>query len=329
MRSLGTSEKREATKRAKSIFDEAQDLVWKKGVAPSATLASIEELYETAPIKPNAVSRKRAANCLRTVVGEDSKAKKVTLADLTADALMAYITAQKIKGRTSDGINSTLRQARSVFSKRARKYYIERGIVIPATLTGWLEAPLLPSAVSGYQPIDRVDLRGIDKAIESVRNTNPDLWLACSLSRRLGLRNDEIFSAVGEWVENTPSGPALVIRNRQIWRPKNGVSGILLLDTELASVLMLRDKDEFLVAPARTKTARYDIVYRDTSTLLRPFLQGRQKALYELRKEAGADTTTSQGLAAAKSMLRHKSQATTEKYYAAYLNPSQPIRPTT
>jgi len=66
-------------------------------------------------------------------------------------------------------------------------------------------------------------------------------------------------------------------------------------------------------------TARAKLCDRDICRFVEPFIKGRRKLAYELRRWAGLRVATRYGVYAAQAFLGHRSVTTTEKFYAKNL----------
>jgi integrase len=157
---------------------------------------------------------------------------------------------------------------------------------------------------------------------QQIRQTDPDTFRVYLLAARLGLRDKEIVSVRGDWIEERRGKWVLAIidRPQQPFRTKAGVNRWLELSQELIDEFCTDiGKPCYLVADGKSPTTRQNAIYRTASAFIRRHLPGRSKSLHELRKYAGARIATEHGLYAAKEFLKHATVSTTEKHYAAYL----------
>lgn len=172
----------------------------------------------------------------------------------------------------------------------------------------------------GYRIIPREVLVGIDASAERQRATNPNVHRVYLLVRKLGMRSVEIFRARTSDIFEVADGKFAI----RIISKKSGREEVIPRTIILSEVLVRefhkRGTDEFLIAPALAPTLRYNIIYKTTNAWLRNFLPGREKCLYELRKAAGSEVATADGLMAAQKFLGHKRYETTKQWYAEYVD---------
>lgn len=335
--SLKTESKTVAKKLAPNIYNDY--LIALRSPEPaglpqkSSPLEAIEKAYLEFG-KGTKATRTQNINVLYRIVapGADKKAAGKLSGDLiTGDAITRFVCTALTgdKPRPAHSINSDIRHARAVFSKAARRdVYKVNKIALPITLDDFMVATGADDSRNqgGYIPIPRSSLADLDGALAKIKDTEPDLWIVVSLMRRCGMRNSEVLAARGEWIIDTEEGPAIAIIARPYFSPKNGRGGEILIDLELAAML-IQKPDDHLVAPGKLPTQRYNLIYREASAWVRQFIgKSRKKSLYELRKEAGSRVAAESGLFAAQALLRHKSQATTEKYYATSINRPRAIK---
>lgn len=252
--------------------------------------------------------------------------KKVDALPLTVLTEQSVYTFQanglKLEFRAA-GLNSTLNQARSVFSTPARFF---SSIVLP-DLKGFMAGDGIPQSHgdSAFQEIPTEVLAEIEADAKKERDAgNVDLWRTYLLFRRLGLRNIEIKAATGDWIAEHKGKLKLCIINRPgVFHPKAKIERRIALSAELLAEFSSILPGEHLIAPKATKTRRAEIVDRDCNVLVRRHLPkaSRQKACYELRKQAGAEIASDPngGIYQAHKFLGHSNIGTTEKHYSAYI----------
>jgi len=355
-KSLNTRNRAEALERAKTAEAKimAGDTRWlhprAAANAAPATLGEIVTAYESWSRGNERARKNNVLQLLRIVSPDTSMPKNASKADRTdaacnarrtlalakssevcdAASIATHITAGLDQKRSGSSINSDIRQARAIFSKKAQRHYSQMGLKMPKTLAEFLAADLVDCHDDHtYVPIPRPQLAALDKEIASLKGANLEMWKTLSLVRRCALRNSEIFAARREWLIETDAGPALAVRNADGFASKNGQGAEILIDAELAAVLSDVPAGKFLVLPGEevTKTARANFINRASNRVVRKYLPGRVKGIYELRKEAGSWVATHVGLYAAQQLLRHKSQRVTESNYATSLNRPTAIVP--
>lgn len=229
------------------------------------------------------------------------------------------------------GLNTTVRNVKALFNSWAVKQLFH-SLKLP-DLRELEKALFLHAPAEGFVPWPAEVYATMHAASEGLRQEKPELWLVNALLRRLGLRDEELLEARREWIEvqyvaaGDGMGPPqrrawLAIQNRGVAFTilKHGAARRLELDWELQELLLPRTGH--LVADGWAPTTRYKLIYRLHSQWLRPLLPtgvDHAKTNHQLRMYAGSMIYTTHGLEAAAYFLGHKSQETTEKYYAAWL----------
>lgn len=322
--SLRTENKNLAQKRAQALLDTVIERYYEGfNAGRKTTIGQILMAYHLAPLGLSERSKRANVGYFLRIVAPllspTAACTRKAMDVVTPRNIHAYHNAELRKGRSGASINSDVRQGRSVLSRRFRDYLRGEGLVLPSCVEGFLEvAPLRdPKSHRGYVPIEREKLAKMDTDLAKLKSEDPQAWLVIALARRTGLRNSEILAATGSWLKERPEGLVIEVRNRLEFATKNGVEGAILLDPELAEALRGTPPDAYLVADHMGKTARRNLVYRKVSAWMRCWLPGREKSLYELRKEAGSTLAMALGLDAAQRLLRHKNVQTTKNYYVA------------
>jgi len=232
--------------------------------------------------------------------------------------------------RLAVSANSTLRCARSVFARDVLPLYADLRLPAGNPLEGCQYLP--ESRDIGYQPLDRAVIDAVEESARALRVADLDLWLAYMLVSRCGLRNIEVLACKGSWLERRErivSGAVvyswfLGVIERVDFSPK-GRSRWVAVPDFLASEIA---GSGYVVAPGRTASQRYDLIYRDLSSWLKSMLPpGRRsrKTVYELRKHNGSMIATRDGLLAAQEHLGHVDHQTTSRHYATLLRPIAPV----
>ena len=329
---LSTSIQAVALKNAKLYLEHLLSNDWAaldtlKGRSSAPTVGEIIEEYRRAvsELELQSITVRGSINALLPVVSiarhcDKEKARETSITLLNSDLIAAYwkITATEKRNTTASRLN----QAQAVFSTRAMEIY-KRKWRLP-NLTEFSSAPKLRKRLVDQTFKDfGVEVAGqLEWAAQQIRHTDPDTYRVYLFAARLGLRDNEIVHARGDWIEERRGKWVLAIidRPQQPFRTKAGVHRWLELSQELIDEFCEDiGKPHYLVADGKPPTARQNAVYRTASAFVRQHLPGRSKSLHELRKYAGARVSTDHGLYAAKEFLGHATITTTEKHYAAYL----------
>ena len=350
LRSTGTPVMAAAKVKAKRILDsitqsdghEAERLKLKNDYA---SLHEIVERYKkqapgVAEVGPKTVIGNVSAlrSIVRTVLGDGDAdhLERVKASVLTGELLDAY----KMKRRLAVGVgfadverakrsaNSTLTQARALFSKAAMPIY--EGLKLPdlAKFKGVAKFGLQESV--GFRPIPAAVLTAMEKAArETLRAESPAMYLGYLMAIRLGMRDCEMVAARWDWLEEWPTGTQMAILTRADFAPKGAEGRVPVSGEVLAEMRALGgpvERGSGFILPGATATARNEAIYRGLSAWVRGFLPDRVKSVHELRKHAGSIVVTqTQSIVQAQRFLRHRSVATTERHYATLLDALAPL----
>lgn len=344
LRSTGHKQVAPARERAAAIVES----FWKDDGAADAVsrmrsdwapLEKILDAYDPLPddVAPAVAVKNRQA--LRLLVREGAKLApdRATSAVFADDGVirrfqksrMEAVRDEDIQARESAAVtvNSTVRQARSVFAKRHLFFY--EGLKLP-DLTAFLKAPALKvDKDMSFVPFATGMIERIEKELPA---QSRNVRLAVLLMLYLGLRNKEVQFAKWEWFRWFGDGTAeLSIERRPYFKVKNRSVRTIQLDPELAGKLAgFRGAPDAWVIDAPTETGRFDVTHDEINEWLRTIIVDRTKCAYELRKHAGSVVLTRPeseggGLAAAARFLGD-TIVTTEKHYARLLRPVHAVR---
>jgi integrase len=265
---------------------------------------------------------------LRVVIHEvtgkgDVEAMPATV--LTADLVRTFASKRllTVKGdplledRTRKSSRSTLRQARSIFSKWARENY--QALKLP-DLTGFLQATSGRTPTNYYVTPPQALRERTIAAGRALRESNPELYVAFMLCYDLALRAGEAQAARWDWTRIERDGRRyLDVVTRPDFRPKGRERSVLIGDETWRELQASRRNGNDYILPGKHKTARRKLVAVTLAAWMRE--QGWDartypKAAHELRKLMGSRWYTERGAEVAQTWLGHKDIATTCRYYA-------------
>lgn len=231
------------------------------------------------------------------------------LAKVTGDPLL--------EDRAKTSARSTLRQARSVFSKWAQENY--RALKLP-DLTPFLQASA-GRAPTKYYAMPPTELRERTIAAgRELRKSDPELYTAFLLCYDLALRAGEAQAAQWDWIRTDTDGRRyLDVITRADFRPKGRERSVPIGVETWTELQASRRPGDPCILPGGNKTARRQLVTGKLAAWMRA--QGWDartypKAAHELRKLMGSRWYTDRGAEVAQTWLGHKDIATTCRYYA-------------
>ena len=182
--------------------------------------------------------------------------------------------------------NSTMAQARSIFSKEALELYRDRGLEVPENVREWLAVPRFSAKEEdlSFEPIPQAILEAMDREIVQEA---PAVRAIYTMARWLGMRAGEIAEARWEWLEQWPEGCRMVIKRRSYWKgPKKLRAGMVGVRDEVRAVLeACGAKDSLWIIGGAHATERTRDLLDQANAFLRRFLPDREKGLHELRKQ--------------------------------------------
>lgn len=254
------------------------------------------------------------------------KVEALPLSVLSANAVqrwkLAYIAkagdAPDARKRAENSAASLLRCARSLFSKKARKFAAGE-LVLPDPLP-FAELELPKRGNLTYK--SKIDAPSLIVAAREELSGEPLKIFALAMVP--GLRKREIDLLPWTRVDFTKA--VIRIERTEHFSPKSeDASAEIDIDPEFMTLLKQWKVDAtgpFVVeSTSRAKRAmsrteyRCEVHFKTLYAWLRKHGVSAQKPLHELRKELGAILASEQGIFAAQSVLRHAQISTTAAYY--------------
>lgn len=216
--------------------------------------------------------------------------------------------------------NSTIRQARSLFSPKIIKFLPHLTLPTPIPFTG---VEFFPRQNSRY--ISKIDPQAIlEDAQKDLSKKNPAAFLVLLLALGAGLRRGEIDTLCWHQIDTVKC--LIRIESTDVASLKSADSrGEVGIDSHTASILQgyrAKAKEAFVIEgntkgkiPGR-RSYRAEEAFQTLTTWLRAKGVQAQKPLHELRKELGRIITEEHGIYAASRVLRHASPETTARHYS-------------
>lgn len=280
-------------------------LMW--GMSQGAKLKSIENYASSLRI---VLARAKGIDLLpRTATSDEREAWKrkvdaLSSAELSRQTVRAFQAASLIaqgvelpeatipdhhtERQMNVSINSTLTQARAVFSKEARELALE-DLRLP-DMSGFLGAQLLPTPKKRPTPLDPHAVKRMIDALLALKLADKEAWIYINLMGRMGLRNSEAQGARAAWLLRETSGQwRLDVRDRAAAEkePEFLMKGALPRQIMVPDDLMdaLADRKDWLIAPGQSVSAREDVLPRTVNRFMRQFFpqEHSKKAAYLLR----------------------------------------------
>lgn len=284
-----------------------------------SSIADVLDAYWTGPMRPMESTARDVMGSLRIVLCKATGGQllpadasftdrerwrqqigQLSAGLLTRDLVLDYYRAEyaerglgaldmRTVRREHSSINSTLRQARSVFSKKSRTLSLHH-LRLP-DLSGFMDVPLLPEPKKVAEELDPLAVVRMVDAVAHLRHTDAEAWLFLSLMGLMGLRNSEALAAHADWLERGADGVwRLNVRDREATAtcPAFEIKGATARQIAVPECILdfITGRKGRLVAP-EDADYKLDTLQRRASAFVRQFFSGTEKTCYNLRKIGG------------------------------------------
>lgn len=287
------------------------------------TIQQCIDIYERRAVANSLRPRtwKAYISSLRLVLGESDL--NIPVDRVSRRALKRYVVQQlESRGDTEStrrSIRSTIRQARSIFSRWAMDDYRDAGLKLPDELNGFLECRGCKPAAVHYRLPPAELIERTHQAAKGLRESNVGLWAAYLMTYYFALRAGEAAACRWTWFDVDHNGRRwLRIEAREgEWAGPKGTHGKVPVPDDVWDWLQdIRAVSPVFVLPGDSPTARRNLVGRSFSEWMRSMGWTGPKAAHELRKLRGSEWYTKHGLEVAAAWLRHSDPSVTSRYYA-------------
>ena len=329
-----TPNRKKAERRAKVYFDalrdgciEAADMLANRRGGTIPTIAAVINYYmaEATCRRATAVEN---ANCLLLILNDlykgDVTKRKSSI--LTGKVISDWeklrhsqISGVKAMHSAKRTIFSTVRKAKSVFTKRMQQRYLDAAMHID--VKSFLARSVENGPSVRYKaPKDKGLAPRTFKASEKLRREDPQAFIAFLLAMQAGLRKSEIANAKVSWLEDhiihvQPDGEYDTKNSHEREVPINADTYSMLIEFVCAVVEEPKGFDAYILDG--NKTERTDLVFRRLNKWLEDLgWTHSDKRTHELRKGYGSQVAKLGGLHAAQHLLGHMDYSTTDRYYA-------------
>lgn len=225
-----------------------------------------------------------------------SKVESFPMDDFTVQSLEMFRQRElnacdgdhKKRGSTSTTLNSYLRAAKGVFSKKLMPHY--EGLALPAEIPFRLLSPLPEPSHRYHSKIDAAFL--VPSAKSGLSQADPDSWIVFLLVFGAGLRREEVDKLLWEQVDFT--NRRIHIRTTEFFRPKAKNSDSWVdISEDIAAHLTAHKKnagERRFVLPGREVGGkiRCQKIFRRLMSWLKSQGVTERTPLHTLRKEAGS-----------------------------------------
>ena len=326
--STKTPNRKLAEQRAKAFFDAIRadnlrvvDLLTNRNTGTIPTLKELFEYYlDESTVRP--ATAVENVNCLKLILreaagGYDENAKVFLTGKVISDW-------EKLRHRRADGVKAlhsakrtvftTVRKAKSVFTKKMLQRYLDAGMQID--VVDFLARSVENGPSIRYKaPKDQSLAPRTFQASKKLREEDPQAFICFLLAMQAGLRKSEIANAKVFWLEDQlihvqPDGEYDTKNSHEREVPLNADTYKILLE-----VIGERGCDGYILTGHLTE--RTDNVFRRLNKWLADLgWTHSDKRIHELRKWYGSQVARIGGLHAAQHLLGHMDYSTTDRYYA-------------
>lgn len=318
--------------------DHEQDVAEKKAKAAVPTIGEVIDLYLGGDQRVRDRTSKNYVLALLKILEqtrglEEPEARKQSIEILTDTLVRDYQAFRQGRKsvsfveplRVNTGINSTVRQARAVFSRWALAEYEKAGMTMPPTLQGFLKASGLKEVSHRYSdnPIPQAQIDRLNRELPEKKKEDERIWAVHLMIRLMGLRDSEILRAKKSWLVERDGRTFLVINRREGEEAPKRNDGEVPVPKELLEWFR-GQSGEFLI-PAKTKTEREILVCRTHSQWVGSIVTGRTKTNHELRKWAGSMVATKTNSWERAAEFLRIDLETAKLHYLAFTTPAEPL----
>jgi integrase len=305
-----------------------------------ATLADIFKAYREAAVNQMAIDGKPTSKTVENNIGQICNIIRQVEGGTKVDGLSSTILTKSLveryfrlvvdqAGTDNDMIKrkrvtaaSSVRQAKSLFTRWARSWYDDHGLTLHSNVAEFLGAGKTVKP-DKYQ-IPPPDLRQVtQEAAQKLKEAKSDIYASYCLCYYLGMRAGEATEAKWDWIETDDQGKRYMsVCRRADWQPKNRKARKIPVSPTLWDDLQVfRNPESPYILPGHA-TGRRNLITRTMATWMRGigWKQSKYpKAAHELRKLAGSLWYTKAGLQWASSWLGD----TPETVYHSYADATE------
>ena len=206
--------------------------------------------------------------------------------------------------------DTALRNARALFSKQAMRYYKQCGLIIPPSITGFMEEPDF-GAKKYFQLLPPNIIVNVVRASIALRIDDLDAFRGYLLCMHCGLRRGEALAFHPSWIRREDR-PMLYVTVKGRFNPKHGTGRKVAIEQWVADTLQE-------LGPISNEQA-LDRLNEWVKALI-PTEFTVSKPLHELRKCWVSAKAKTEGLLAAQQQAGHRDSETTTRHYADNLMP--------
>ena len=216
--------------------------------------------------------------------------------------------------------NRILAFARTIFTADRREDYDREGMQLPDSVHGFLTEPHFRKlARRHHAPASDTLESATFEAIERLRNTDRNLYLAAWLALGFGLRKSEISKAQVGWLKCVGGLPyldgAMLTKNKNA-RPLF-IRGVLGGYEKLAAVLADQPAHAFMLEGSATE--RKELVFRRCAKWMADLGWPNRKKIHDLRALSGSLVARLHGPMAGQKHLRHADLSTFMNSYSHHV----------
>jgi integrase len=344
-RSLDTNHARKAEMLARAIISAVKNGAWvaltetKQHQEQFATVGEVLDFYSTnrGEVKERTARENASAlvRMLMAVFGKDEDGiRKLSVELLDRSVIRKYKQSVVTDDADEDGIdededeesiqrakrtaNSYLRQGRSVFSQEMLEAYQDHGLKLPMEKVREFKDALGFKGVSKteYHAPDAELVRKTFEALEDLRDTDQDAYMAVCLACGAGLRKSEIAKARWAWFKVEAGG--VILDSKVVGKDCRILGNVTVLEEWWERLRAVKPMDAKPM-DALLQGANMQDIFRRVGAWMRALGWKTQKTIHEFRAYVGSKVAEALGIEKAAAFLRHKDQKVTRDHYLRYV----------
>ena len=295
-------------------------------------LQAYKEGEETVREATSIGNANRLLALFRSVTGKsDDQIKKLPVAAVTVHLAKAWQAQRQRRAEPSYtavlegniGANSVLRQARSIFSPRAREKYTKKNWMIPKEVDAFCKVPMLKEPSTRFIPIPQAVINELKADLPNLKAQDERLWACALMALLMGMRCAEMFRAHKGWMVEVEPGKWVlqIVKVVNEDAPKRSEGKIPIPD--MLVEYFQRQKD--LLIPGGSYGERRVLIYITLAEWVRKFIPDRNKATHELRKQFGSVIYQQTGSLDAAAEALRVTPIVAYGYYAALTQVRKPL----
>jgi integrase len=230
-----------------------------------------------------------------------------------SDSQKTHRTEAGVSSSAIVSVNSTIRQARTLFTRRAMAFYPDDLGLPRHKITEFMGVPLMPAKNHGIRPLpDPAAMARAEDPLTGLPQHKAE-WCGYLLAKYGGMRPKEIMGAQWSWLRD---GTIAVGGWDGVAGTKTGRFRFVRLSPDVVAMLTAAKTDDTCIVGQHPGA----VMRRSLVTMLRAYGFTMGDPIYSLRRWHASWRYENQGSPSARDALGHTTESTTMRHYARMLN---------